>query len=505
MRVHLVFGAITLLLLAFTVGYSKRKPFGFENVQKIAEEAAALPYKAPVDPLGRELKNLNYDQARDIRWRDKFTLWRDKGLPFQAKFFHLGGLFHAPVEIYTVRKNDSDIDRVVYSSRQFDFGKNVLKDPIPDDLGYAGFRVHYPINRKDYLDEVFVFLGASYFRSVAQDQQWGLSARGLAIDTAVKKTKEEFPNFTTFWLQEPSGSDNTMVLFALLDSPSVTGAYQFSVKPGHETEMKIRSTLYFRSDVKRLGVAPLTSMYWFGENSRPNIQDFRPEVHDSDGLLIQNEKNEWLWRPLSNSPALRENIFEDPDTRGFGLFQRDRNFANYQDLEAKYHLRPSAWVVPDNDWGKGSVQLIQLPAKDEFMDNVVAFWTPEKPVKKGDVLNFDYSLYWHWNSKNSPIAYATQTRIQYPVADEPAKFVIDFAGADLENRPPDQPPAVEVSSLPPESLNKVEIPMKIDADKTWRVSFLLNVQNQKKPIELRCRLMDNGNPISETWTYTWRP
>ena len=505
MRMHLVFGAVTLLLLTITVSYSKRKPFAFEDVQKIAQEISGTPYKLPEDPLGKELKKLNYDQIRDIRWIDKYNLWRDKGLPFQVKFIHLGGTFHLPVEIFTVKKNRWSIpDRVIYSSRQFDFGNNVLKDPIPEGLGYAGFRVHYPIKRKDYLDEIFVFLGASYFRSVGKDHQWGLSARGLAIDTTSKKNKEEFPIFTRFWLQQPSEGGTSMIIFALMDSPSVAGAYQFTISPGNETEVKVRSTLYFRKDVKQLGVAPLTSMYWFGENSRPNIKDFRPEVHDSDGLLVHNANDEWLWRPLSNSSYLRENSFIDASTRGFGLLQRDRNFANYQDLEAKYHLRPSAWVVPANEWGKGSVQLVQIPTKDEFIDNVVAFWTPEKPAVKGDILNFDYTLTWLTNVPREPVAHTTQTRIHYPVATEPAWVVIDFASGELENRPADQPPTAEVSTDPPEALQAVYVE-KNDFEKTWRVKFSLNVQNLKKPIELRCRLTSDGKNLSETWNDTWRP
>jgi len=504
MRTHLVFGTITILLLLITVSYSKRRPFGFSDVQKIAQETAAAPYKAPVDPLGKELKKLSYDQVRDIRWKDDYTLWRDKGLPFQIKFIHLGGLFHTPVDIYTVKKSRWSVNRVIYSPRLFDFGKNDLKDPIPDDLGFAGFRVHYPIKKKDYLDEILVFLGASYFRSVAKDQQWGLSARGLAIDTASKKGKEEFPIFTKFWLQQPSSIDNQMTIFALMDSPSVAGAYQFTVTPGATTEMKVKSTLYFRKDVKRLGIAPLTSMYWFGENSRPNIKDFRPEVHDSDGLLVHNENDEWLWRPLSNSPNVQENSFVGANVRGFGLLQRDRNFANYQDLEARYHLRPSAWIQPEGDWGKGSVQLIQLVARDEFMDNVVAFWTPDQPVKKGDVLNFNYTLTWLWNAPGQTVAHASQTRVHYPVATEPAKLVVDFSGTELENRPADQPPTAEVSTDPPEALSKVEVE-KNEFEKAWRVTVSLNVQNLQKPIEVRCRLVENGKALSETWTETWTP
>ena len=92
---------------------------------------------------------------------------------------------------------------------------------MKDRAGFAGFRVQFATNWKA---DIAAFLGASYFRAVGDDtRQYGLSARGLAIDTAFARP-EEFPRFTAFWFERPSRDAGTLTLYALLDSPSIAGA-----------------------------------------------------------------------------------------------------------------------------------------------------------------------------------------------------------------------------------------------------------------------------------------
>lgn len=320
------------------------------------------------------MKDLTYDQHRDIRFVRENGPWYGKRLPFEVQFFHLGSLFQVSVPINEVI--DGKAKPIDYSPAFFNYGKNDLK--ITDNhLGYAGFRLHNPLNSPTYYDELVSFLGASYFRALGKQQKYGLSARGLAIDTAVQ-TGEEFPIFREFWIQRPKRGDKSVTVYALLDSPSITGAYTFVITPGKQTVMDVDTVLIPRKAINKIGIAPLTSMFLFGENTKNRFDDHRPEVHDSDGLLIWNGKDEVLWRPLDNSKYLRISSFMDENPKGFGLMQRDRDPAHYLDFEADYEQRPSAWVEPSGNWGKGTIQLVEIPSQQEIHDNIVAFWVPEK-------------------------------------------------------------------------------------------------------------------------------
>ena len=255
---------------------------------------------------------------------------------------------------------------------------------MPDNLGFAGFRIHYPINKPDYHDEVAVFVGASYFRAVGQRMNYGLSARGLAIDT-VLPSGEEFPYFRKFWIHEPQPDAKEISLYALLDGPSVAGAYHFVIHPGKETVIDVKLTLFLRKPVAKLGIAPMTSMFHHGENSYAKVMDdFRPEIHDSDGLMIATATGEWIWRPLVNPKTLLVNSFQVNNPAGFGLSQRDLDFDHYQDLESNYENRPSLWISPVGNWGEGRVELIQIPTDKEVYDNIVAFFVPSKLPEKGE-------------------------------------------------------------------------------------------------------------------------
>ena len=280
---------------------------------------------------------------------------------------------------------------VPYQPGMFDYGANNFGDKLPDDLGFAGFRIHYPLNRPDYFDELAVYLGASYFRILGRNQIYGASARGLAVDTAAT-SGEDFPRFREFWIEEPGADATRLTIYALLDSRSATGAYRFVLTPGTDTQAEVTASVYPRRDIGKLGMAPLTSMFFFGENRGRGFDDFRPEVHDSDGLQMETGQGEWIWRPLLNPKDLRVSSFTDENPRRFGLIQRDRDFLHYQDLESSYHRRPSYWVEPVGDWGKGRVELVEIPTDEEINDNIVAYWVPERAVRGGEGLDFSYRL-----------------------------------------------------------------------------------------------------------------
>jgi len=387
-------------------------PFDFDTLRYKAKLLAVRPYAPPPQRIPESLLKLTYDQYRDIRFNPEKAWWRREGLPFQLQFFHLGRDFKQPVQISEVVGKKPQL--IPFESELFDYGKNTDLGSIPEDLGYAGFRIHYPLNNPSYLDELAVFLGASYFRALGQNMLYGLSSRGLAVNCG-EPGGEEFPVFKEFWVDKPATDAKQLIIYALLDSPSVTGAYRFTITPGSDTVMQVRVTLYCRTEIKSLGLAPLTSMFWHGKNSNGNFDDYRPEVHDSDGLQIERSNGEWLWRPLVNPAQICSMAFTDENPRGFGLVQRDRNFNDYQDLESSYQLRPSAWIEPVGQWGRGSVRLVELPTPDESNDNIVAFWEPEKLPPVGEPIDYEYKLHWFMETQpggvRPPAGYTVATRL----------------------------------------------------------------------------------------------
>lgn len=504
MKTHLVFAIMTVALLALVITQNRESSFTFQHVIRQAQDAARKPF-VPVSPVKSDaLRNLTYDQYRDIRWKDEGTLWRNLGLPFQAKFFFTGALNSTPVTIYQV--NRDSVRPIRSTPEMFNYGRlNSIPYEEQQKGGFSGFRIHYPINKPDYLDEVLVMLGASYFRSLAKDQVYGLSTRGIAIDTGSNVKKEEFPSFTTFWLVQPGNTDKTMMLYALLDGPSVTGAYQFTIQPGVETVIDVHAVLFLRKEIDLLGIAPLTSMYWYGENTSNTFGGWRPEVHDSDGLLVHGGNDEWIWRPLAWSKLLQINDFGTTNPRGFGLLQRDRDFAHYQDLEAHYHRRPSVWIEPQGDWGKGSVRLIQFPTNNEFMDNVVAFWHTDQTNAAGDRIELNYRMTWRGSDPSEgDLARSVATRIDYQEQEFYRVFVLDFAGEALGKLPAETQLQPEISIGGTGVIDKVSV-QKNTNDNSWRVSFTASTNVLRKSHEIRCVLKNNGKPVAETWTYTWTP
>lgn len=476
------------------------KTFEFADVEARAKELAATGYVRDDGGIPEFLARLDYDQYRDIRFRTEKSLWRDEGLPFQVQAFHRGSsLFKDRVFINIVDRGE--VSRFAYSPDLFDYGKNQLPAPLQPELGFAGLRFHYPLRRDEVFDEISVFLGASYFRAVGLGQSYGLSARGLAIDTGLPKA-EEFPVFREFWIEKPAQDGSALTVYALLDSPSVSGAYRFVIRPGLYLSMDVTSHLYFRKAVERLGIAPLTSMFLHGENTDRFMNDFRPEVHDSDGLLIGKSTGEWMWRPLNNPRQLRISVFKDTKPSGFGLMSRDHNFDHYQDLEAEYHHRPSAWVEPLGDWGAGATYLIEIPSDAEKYDNIVAFWVPEQPTGPGKEFRYDYRLHFVSDEFTAPSSGKVVATRVGAVEGQPGKrkFVVDFASPMLKLMSPRARVEAEVSAVGKVSNVVVQ---KNEENDTWRLSFDLEPEKGKNPIELRAILKSGHDILTESWVYQW--
>jgi len=483
----------TLLLSAVR---SSDAAFGPSSVRELARALAGKAYEAPDEKLPNALKDLNYDQYRAIRFLPERALWRGQKLPFEAQFFHRGFFYKNRVNIFEVA--DGQAREVSYRKADFSFGDQV-SEFNESDLGFAGFRIHAPMNKPDYYDEVCVFLGASYFRAVAKGQTYGLSARGLSIDTGETKG-EEFPAFKSFWLERPAPNATSLVIHALLDSKSCAASYRFTVRPGDTTVFDVEMSIYPRADLQRAGLAPMTSMFFFGPNDRKDVDDFRPAVHDSDGLAIYNGKGESLWRPLSNPRDLQVSTFQDLNPRGFGLMQREKNFFAYQDIESRFERRPSLWAEPIGDWGDGGVVLFEIPTNEEVHDNIAAFWRPKAPLQAKAEHNFTYRLHWGPDSPK-PHSLARFTRTGVGARGEDARlFVLDLFGENLKGIDPASVRGM-VTAEKAEVKNIVTQPNPNTGG--WRLSFQCQVKSD--PIELRAFLTQDDKPLSETWVYRWAP
>jgi len=474
--------------------------FDFDDVARRAQALATKPYQNPANNMPSALRELSYDQFRDIRFKTERSLWRGSKLPFELQFFHPGLYYTQPVRINLVTADG--VRPLPFDPDDFDYGKNELERDQLRDIGYAGLRVHYPLNSERYKDELVVFLGASYFRALGEGQLYGLSARGLAVDTAML-SGEEFPHFNEFWIEWPRAEDRELTIYALLDSRRVSGAYRFQIKPGASTRMDVQTRLYLREGVGKLGIAPLTSMFFSGENQLSRNDDFRPEVHDSDGLMLQTDQ-EWLWRPLSNPRRLLVTSFAAVNPRGFGMMQRDRNFHSYEDLETRYDLRPSAWVTPRGDWGKGRVELVQIPTPDETNDNIVAFWVPEALPAPGTPLDFSYELDWQMKAETQPpLARVAQTRRGAGYVRERDNSIwlhVDFEGGPLTKLPADAMVIASITVGETAELLERQI-VRNPVSGGWRTHLRIRRPDPEKPVEMRVNLRHGQDIVSETWSY----
>jgi len=487
-------GWVVIAGLAFAFVGAPARGFEWMDVAERARSLAAEPYRDPSGRVPDWLLGLSYDQYREIRFRPAWSPWRDTPSPFEVQLFH-PGLFYDRVVALNEIDAKGEATPIAFSPDLFDYGQNTFASRVPQDLGFAGFRLHYTINRRDYRDEVIVFLGATYLRAVARGQRFGLSARGLAIDTALP-SGEEFPWFREFWLVRPAARARSAVIYALLDSPSVTGAYRFEVVPGAKTVVTVAAQIFFRRAVASLGLAPLTSMFFAGENGGPERRDYRPEVHDSDGLLLSDASG-WRWRPLANPERLQVSTFTMISPRGFGLIQRDREFDHYQDFETRAELRPSAWIVPLNPWPAGQLRLVEIPTPSEHNDNVVAQWIAERPDDSLEPLAFSYALHFTGESPgDAQRARIVATRVAAG-RDDAVQYFIDFEGDALAKISSRRVLEGVVSIDPPSAAAILDQQvLKNPATRGWRLVFQVRVS---EPARLTAVLREGPNVLTERW------
>jgi len=510
-------------LAAGKIRLGEGKPFGYDALIEQARQLAAKPYSPPPAPPADILAKIDYDAHGKIHYKPENALFADGPGRYPVTFFHLGTYFRTPVRMHVVEgnaANGKDVAReILYDEALFDMPADSPAHKLPRNSGFAGFRFQESRlpdpKAKELLDwkknDWVAFLGASYFRAIGELYQYGLSARGIAVDSAVGGQAEEFPAFTNFWFETPvAGKPDTVTVYALLDGPSVAGAYRFVMQRGKGVIMDVDCALFLRKDVSRLGLTPLTSMHWFSEAIKPTAIDWRPEVHDSDGLAMWTGAGEHIWRPLNNPPRTMASAFADDNPRGFGLLQRDRLFDHYQD-GVRYERRPSLWVEPRDQWGAGSVQLVELRTDDEIHDNIVAMWVPKEPAKAGGTYRLRYRLHWLADEPYpSPLARCVATRLGnggqpgQPRPQGVRKFVVEFKGAPLEKLPFGvKPEAVLSASRGTFSYVFTEaVPNGVAGH--WRAQFDLTAPGTD-PVDIRLFLRLDGKPLSETWLYQYHP
>ncbi|WP_323039282.1 glucan biosynthesis protein G [Gemmobacter sp.] len=479
--------------------------FSFDLLTEEMRQIATLPYQAAPNAQGL-LADLDYDDYRLVSFRPDRMRWQADNAGWSLAAFPMGWLFKEPVILYEVV--GAEARELRFSTEDFEYLNDLATrvPPMTELPGVAGFRLHHPLNRPDVMDEVVAFIGASYFRALGRGSAYGASARGLAVNTATARG-EEFPRFSRFYIERGTSPDS-ITIYARLNSPSVTGAYRFVLFPGADTVMEVTARLFFRADVQELGIAPLTSMFMFSEKNRAEFDDFRPNVHDSDGLRIVRADGQVIWRPLNNPPRLTGSYFPEAAPRRFGLHQRDRRFESYQDTEAQYHLRPSVDVEPMGDWGKGFVRLVEIPSESEANDNIVAYWLPETPAKAGDAREFAYRL--HWGDlpldPASRLAHVVETRAGHggvaggPAQENERKFVIDFGGGVLGTLGADArlDPTISVSNG--QVLETVL--QHIPETGAWRLVIDVSAERDAV-VELSAHLVGYGRRVTETWLYQW--
>lgn len=501
----MTFGLILGVLFA-SPGFAR--DFGFSDVVARAEALARKGYTPP-SAVPQFLQDLTFTQYQGIRFKPEMSLWRNRSL-FHVMLVSPGYYFTHPVKINVV--DDKGVRPVDFQRRYFSFSPedgDIVKR-IPPDLGYAGFKLTYPLRGRHIQNQFLVFAGASYFRGVGKDNNFGISARGIAVDTGLP-SGEEFPSFIEFWLVRPAPQARSMTFYALLDGASLTGAYAFHVHPGPVTRVAVTANLFPRKPVTLLGLAPLTSMFYYGENTPRPSYEWRPQVHDSDGLLIHDgATGEWLWRPLINPRQLEMDYFETHRIDGFGLLQRQIHFEDYEDLGARYEARPSAWVQAKGDWGKGHVVLVQLPAAKETSDNIVAFWTPDNgaPVDRPLTLSYDLSF------GTPAVAREPMGRALHTFVGDGSvigggevkgayRVVVDFEGGPLTHLPGEGPVKAVVT---PQDGGKVieQFVEYVPPLHRWRLSILAQPKDGKS-LSLRAFLKDHDRTLTETWTYRLPP
>lgn len=519
----------------------------FESLSQLAAERSQREYE-PAPELPEPLASWQYDDYMKVKYRPERATWFDQGLPFWLETFHRGFVQTDLVELFTLNPSPSGdpiSQRIAFNTNDFVYDAPLNAEEIPP-AGHAGFRIVGPFPNRPDAQEMLSFIGSSYFRGRCGDTIYGASARGLAINIAMMQ-EEEFPDFRAFWIQMPAADSDQIAILAFMDSPSLTGAYRFRLVPGNAvTRVKVQADVYYRDRPEKIALAPLTSMWMWGDGLKGPPKDNRPSVHDSDGLLIQTGPNEWRWRAFARQSYPSVTSTEVESLHGFGLIQRNRAFYHYDDHNARYDKRPSVWIKPDAPWPDGRIELLELPGAHEGIDNLAAYWLPpeeesapdqsasetdpsvESAANPGSAvaaidtvsepdgatepphpsLQFAYEVSFFAGDppEHNVLGRATNLSVTRPKnADEPIEMEIRFAGPVLRGLPAEHPPSIQSNAIAGEICEE-ELERTDEGDWILHLGVNLAEDNSgERPVELSLQLISEDQPVSETFGYLLPP
>jgi periplasmic glucans biosynthesis protein len=497
--------ALALPLLAGRAARAQGAQTGPEGLIAAARALAQAPHAPDRPALPPPFDALTYDSYRGIRPLPGRSAGLPLGAGFEADLLPPGWLFRDRVQLAL-----PGIDLRAFDPALYALDPRYFPDALAGDwagMGFSGLRLRYPLNAPDRHDDLLVLQGASYFRALAPGSAYGLSARGLALGTG-GPGPEEFPVTRRI---EVWGTDaGALHLGCLIDSPRTSAALILRLAPGaDQTVMDCALHLFPRVALADAGIAPLTSMFQHSDLGPAAIDDFRPAVHDSDALVIDNGAGERLWRPLANPDAVQMSAFADAAPRRFGLVQIPTDFARFQDAEGAYHHRPSAVVEPRGDWGPGAVMLLEIPTGDEYADNIVAFWRPAAPLEPGRAHRFDYRLRWlppgpdalPQGAQDLPWRPLRSASGVEPVTRAGRLFVVDFAGQPGAPHPDVLRLDIGGGAAPLIG-GQALYPLPGGA---LRASFVLtpDAGTDSAEIALRLRHADTGAVVAPVWLFRW--
>ncbi|MDL2268239.1 glucan biosynthesis protein [Desulfovibrio sp. OttesenSCG-928-G15] len=496
----------------------------FASIMEKAEKASKEDYRSQKEQLPPFLSTLSLEQWQRVKFKPEYSLWRGEGLAFIARFFAPGSIFNRAVAINVI--DGETVTRHNFSPAMFDFGNQLSDQDIKDvETDFAGFRLLQPARPPAGEEELATFIGATFFRSKGRHSGYGVFARGLALNLG-EPEGEEFPYFSEFWLAKPRMGEESSTVYALLESPRMTGAYKFIITPGASTVMDVSARFFLRapSDTpKKIGIAPMSSMFLFSESSLLPTDDYRPEVHNSDGLLFTSGETQWFWRPLNNPSRLSGQQFSLTNPAGFGLMQRDADFDHYLDIDERFDRRASLWVEPKGNWGQGHIELIEIPTRTDINSNIHAFWVPKTQSKEDgssivpSSFRFDYRLYW-MQPGVSPhlLGKVASTRFVRDVQNDSVRFIVDFEGESLKKLQADTGLSSIVDTPQDAPLLEKRL-LKNPATGGWRLDFTVRVpkndgvvqsivsaRDGSPPLRFRAMLKKGENlpdPLTETWVF----
>jgi periplasmic glucans biosynthesis protein len=471
----------------------KPTPFAADTVVKMAAELASKPFKEPEAPLPSVFSHLTFEQYTAIRRVPGSAIWNNEKLGFSLEPLHRGFVYTTPIGINIVENGMAQ--KVIYDGANFDFGS--LKPPAAlGDLGFSGLRV---LRASDQgFEDVAIFQGATFYRARAHAQPFGLTARGLAVRTG-DYPGEEFPLFREFWIQKPIPAANTLTIQALLDSPSVTGAFRFTLRPGETTIIDTEMTLIARAAVDKLGFGAMAAACLFSPLDHRRPDDVRAGAYESTGLQILTSAGEWLWRPVSNRETLQISAFSDVNPRGFGLLQRSRSFDAFYDDDTHWEVKPSLWIEPIGDWAAGEHRLLEIPAASETNENVIVQWRPKTGMAAATTQSMAFRQFWCWSPPSKP-PLASCVSSRSGKAGDRRRFAVEMAGDIFADPAKAAAASADVHASPGKITSVRLFPYK---DRhSVRVVFDLDPGSETYS-ELRLTLRVDNQAASETWLYRW--